>query len=243
VPSGAGLLLLALLAVDAPPPLPEELPAQAGVKDGVFAVLLGLIETDSHGALTREHLERDLARRGATSRLPYRKLRELRRTPGESGGTALVDAVFAGPLEMGVPYTILGFHPGSLKAEEVCSFLEWRLGSLEVPSPRGPVSIQDVSAFTFRSGSIRLDFDAWLDWVMGHALDDTRVTGIAIYRHRGRWIGTALGWNDKGEPRSGSFDFQQDKVLIPPPDELKAATRYLRARLLTLGQTQGASAP
>lgn len=230
----SSLLLAASVHPEALPPLPEVLPAQPLVKDGVFAVLVGLVESDTYGSLTSEHLGRDLTRRGARSRLPYRKLRELRRAPGDPEGTAHVEAVFEGPLEISVPYTILGYHPGSLRADEVCAFTEWRLGTVEVPSPTGPVAIQDVRAFTFRSGKIRLDFDGWLDWVMGGALDDTNVTGIAIFRHRGRWIGVGLGWNDRGQPRSGSFDFEQDKVLIPPPEELRAVARYLRRRIQEL---------
>jgi hypothetical protein len=233
----ASLVLLAATAAraEAPPPaLPEALPYQPLVKDGVFAVLLGLVESDSYGVLTSEHLGRDLARRGASSRLPYRKLREVRRAPEEPAGTARVDVLFEGPLRLSIPYTILGYHPGTLRADQTCVFREWRLDTLEVPSPGGPFPIQDVRAFAFREGGIRIDFDAWLDWLMGSALDDTQVSGIAIFRHRGRWIGLALGFNDKGEPRSGSFDFQLDKVLIPPSEELRAVARHLRRTLQAL---------
>jgi hypothetical protein len=232
----SSLLLASAARPDALPPLPEVLPAEPLVKDGVFAVLVGLVESDSYGSLTSEHLGRDLTRRGGRSRLPYRKLRELRRAPEDPGRTARVDALFEGPLDMPIPYTILGYHPGSLRADEACAFREWRLGDLAVPGPQGPLLVQDVRAFGFRSGRIRVDFDGWLDWLMGAALDDTNVTGIAIFRLRGRWIGMAVGRNDKGEPRSGSFDFQLDKVLIPPPDDLRAVARHLRRRIAELEQ-------
>lgn len=228
------LASVAVLAEGPLPALPEALPYEPLVKDGVFAVLLGLLESDSYGTLTSEHLGRDLAGRNAGSRLPYRKLRELRRLPEEAAGTARVEVLFDGPLRLSIPYTILGYHPGTLRADQTCVFREWRLGNLEVPGPAGPFPIQDVRAFAFREGGIRIDFDAWLDWLMGSALDDTRVSGIATFRHRGRWIGLALGSNDKGEPRSGSFDFQQDKVLIPPSEELRAAARHLRRTLQAL---------
>jgi hypothetical protein len=228
------LLFASAARPDAPPPLPEVLPSQPLVKDAVFAILVGLVESDTYGTLTSEHLGRDLERRGARSRLPFRKLRELRRAPGQPGRTAQVEAVFDGPLEMPVPYTILGYHPGSLRADEVCAFTEWRLGTVVVAAPSGPLAIQDVRVFSFRSGRIRIDFDGWLDWLMGGALDDTNVSGIATFRLRARWIGMAVGWNDKGEPRSGSFDFEQDKVLIPPSEELRAVARHLRRRLAEL---------
>ena len=230
----AALLLAPAAGPDALLALPEVLPSEPLVKDGVFAVLVGLVASDSYGSLTSEHLGRDLTRRGARSRLPYRKLKELRRAPEDPGRTARVEAVFAGPLDMPVPYQILGYHPGSIRADEVCVLKEWRLGTLAIPRPDGPLPIEDVHAFTFRGGKIRIDFDAWLDWLMGSTLDDTNVTGIAIFRRRGHWIGMALGVNDRGAPRSGSFDFQQDRVLVPPEEELKAVARQLRQELAAL---------
>jgi hypothetical protein len=230
----AALLLPAPVHADDLPPLPEALPVQPLVKDGGFAVLLGLVESDSYGSLTPDHLSRELARQGTHSRLPWRKLRELRRLPDEPGHSARVEVLFDGPLVMSIPYTILGYHPGSIRAAAECILKEWRLGSVEIALPSGTLSLDDVRAFTFRAGRIRMDFDAWLDWLMGSALDDTDVTGIALFRYRGHWIGLALGVNDKGEPRSGSFDFQDDKVLLPPPTELRAAARQLRLRLAAL---------
>jgi hypothetical protein len=225
-------------APDAPPPLPEVLPSLPAVKDGVFAVLLGLVESDSYGTLGSEHLGRDLARRGARSRLPYAELVELRRSPEQPGRLARVEARFRGPLNMSVPYTILGYHPGSIRADETCVFGERRLGDLQVPRAEGALLLQDVRAFELRQGRIRVDFDRWLDWLMGKALDDTTVSGIFVFRLRGRWIGQALGLNDSGQPRSGSFDFEQDKALIPPSEELKAVARHLRQvlKLLPAGQ-------
>ena len=86
----AGLLALALASpqsqpstvppdASAPPvaSLPEVLPFEPQVKDPVFAVLLALVRSGLYGVLTREHLERELARRSVRSRLPYRVVREV----------------------------------------------------------------------------------------------------------------------------------------------------------------------
>jgi hypothetical protein len=70
--------------------------------------------------------------------------------------------------------------------------------------------------------------DGWLDALAGAGLDDTRVGGLVIYRYQGELLGTALGYNKKGEPRSGTLQFAQDKLLYPNPPDLKAVARQLR---------------
>ena len=52
----ASSLLLAPTLQTPLPLLPDALPSDPLVKDGVFAVLLGLVESNSYGSLTSEHL-------------------------------------------------------------------------------------------------------------------------------------------------------------------------------------------
>ena len=81
------------------------------------------------------------------------------------------------------------------------------------------------------------DVDGWLDFVLGGALDDTEVRGLAVFGWKGRLYAIAVGFNREGRPRSGAFDFAEDKVLFPVPPELRAAARALRAQLGLLRAT------
>jgi hypothetical protein len=236
----AGLLTIANAAQrETPAELPDPLPMAPDVKDPVFAVLVGLLRSDLHGVLTREQLERQLAKSGRETLLPYQHLHELRRTDAEEGAlgrpTAAVEADFEGPLVFPIPYRILWYHPGKIRASATCVFREWSFGSVNLPyDPATPIELEDVHLFGLERGDVAVDIDGWLDFILGSALDDTEVNGVVIFRESGRDYGMAIGHNNKGESRSGVFDLAEDKIVFPVPAEMKLVARNMRRRLEAL---------
>ncbi len=212
------------------PELPAVLAREPAVKDPVFSVLVGLLEANSHGLLGLERLERELGNDAARSRLPYRRLRELCRRPAPGG--ALVALRFVAALDMPIPYSILGYHPGRVRASESCAFREWFLGRFGVPHAGKTgvetLDVQDVHVFSLTGGRLRVDIDWWLDALLGSALDDTDVEAVVVLRYQGRWLGLAIGHNRDGEPRSGTFDFAADRIVFPSTPELKTIARQMR---------------
>ena len=95
--------------------LPDPLPFAPSVKDPVFAILLGLLDTESYGLLSRAHLEREIARRKTATRLPYQKVAQVwRRSRDERGADVALE--FVGPVKVPVPDSILGYRPGDVLA-------------------------------------------------------------------------------------------------------------------------------
>lgn len=213
-----------LLASPALAALPDRIDTDRSVKDPVFAVLLSLVRSDAYGTLTRERLVEEVSRIGGRSRLPYRMLRDLERQPAEPGQASL-RIRFERRLDLPVPYSILGYHPGSMRATQECSFQEWILGRLRV----GQLDLDDVHVFSLERGGMDVDIDAWLDFMLGSRLDDTVITGVVVFRSAGTWYACALGHNPHHQPRSGSFDFRGDRILFPNPDAMKAIARFARA--------------
>jgi hypothetical protein len=231
------LLALVLLASPLAAEVPQQIPFDAGVADPVFAALVGLLRGDVHGTLTGDHLRAELQRIGKPSRLPHDKLASLSRQAG-SPGEADVVARMVAPLSVPIPYAILGYHPGKVVTSQTCRFRERSLGNLLISEPASaPVQLDDVHLLRLESGSLLTDVDAWLDFVLGGALDDTEVRGLAVFGWKGRLYAIAVGFNRQGRPRSGAFDFAGDKVLFPVPPELRTATRVLRAQLGLTTQT------
>jgi hypothetical protein len=221
--------------------LPEELPLDPQVKDPVFAVLLALVRSDRYGVLTREHLERELTRRKLRSRLPYQTVREVARLPEAAPhDSARMSVVFERPLDVPIPYSILWYHPGRVRGGDGCAFQEWRLGTLQLAheesagAPARTLQLDDVHVFGLAAGRLTVDIDGWLDRLLGGALDDTDVSGIAVFGYQGRSYGMALGYNPSRRARSGAFDFGADRVLFPYPSEMKTVGRLMRGRLEAL---------
>jgi hypothetical protein len=256
--AGALAVLLALawgiargepLPETAAPELPETLPFDPQVADPVFSVLVALVRADLHGTLTREHLVRELERRRVRSRLPYAAVREVVRLPGTAGAQALVTIRFESSLDVPIPYRILWYHPGRIRGGGICAFREWSLGNVGVPYRARPetaaatLALSDVHVFELETGRLQVDIDGWLDRLMGSALDDTDLVGLAVFDLAGRGYGMALGHNSGQRPRSGAFDFREDRVVFPMSGELKAVARSLRARLESLEREPPAGAP
>jgi hypothetical protein len=209
----------------------------ADVKDGIFAFLFGLLDRELCGIVSGAHLAEILERGERKSRVPTALIRSVRRAPGSSPPDAWVEAAFTAPLKISIPYSILGYHPGSLAASETIVAREWRADRLTVPNPgsgEGPRSlvITDVTLWAIVEGEIEIDIDGWLDAIMGSRLDDTRIVGLADFRLEGERFGMALGYNHSGKPRSGALDLRDDEIRFPSPRELKAIARYLRTRVV-----------
>jgi hypothetical protein len=228
-------------AVPPPPALPdmgEPLPIAESVKDPLFSILLGLVAAERQGVLRGERLDHEVRARGGSKRFLYRKIAWLSRRPIETGA-AEVRVQFVSPIELQFPYSILGYHPGKVRATSACRLREWYLGDQELGVRGGRFS--EVRLYALEEGDVLADVDGWIDVLAGDALDDTRLSGMALMRHGARRYGVAFGQNAKGEGRAGVLDFVQDRVLMPPPSELKGVARDLVRRVAALrkGPAQG----
>jgi hypothetical protein len=218
--------------------LPPLLRLEPAVKDPVFALLVGLVQDGVYGTLTEPRVQAELDRARLESELPYRSLADLTRLPVIAGKTALVRVRFNGPLNLPIPYSILGYHPGSFNVSETTVFREWIFPSMQLihdetkdgKTSRQILEITDVHLFGVQDGAVYIDIDAWLDLLMGDALDDTIVTCLMLCRYQGQWLGFAMGYAKDGTGRSGAFSFAKDQIVFPTPAELRTVGREMRRR-------------
>jgi hypothetical protein len=180
----------------------------------------------------------------AKSKLPYRTVEEVTRLPVQPGYSARVTVSFREPLDLPVPYSILGYHPGSFTASTVCNFREWEFPALQFVETSGTgkgartrtIDLTEVHLFALETGVIWIDIDAVVDKLLGGAIDDTRVTVLALCKHEGEWIGVATGYGRDGHGRSGILSLREDKILFPTPDVLKPLGRRLRGKAEALSE-------
>ncbi len=218
----------------------ESLPLAPDVRDPVFALLVAYVRGDRFGVVTQAAVARTLDGQRQRSRLPWQLARDFERTPGTIGagpdGPNLGDAGatltirFAGLVDTPIPYHILWYHPGRIRASASCRFREWRFAELPLEAVKGrPLPpLADVRLFALDEGEIFIDIDAWLDALLGDALDDTWISALALGRFREREYAFAVGRNRAGQPRIGAFDLSGDAVVFPLPPDLRAANRAVR---------------
>lgn len=224
--------------------LPAVLERQPGVNDPIFSILTRLVTSGTYGTITQERLRQEVARIGGKSRLPYESVVSITREPVKSGWTALIRLEFQEPIDLPVPYSILGYHPGSFTASRQCVFREWEVGKIRLSESEQKgdhtetrtIDLEDVHLFASVEGEVKIDIDAWIDALLGGAIDDTDITALMLGRWQGEWYGVAMGYGHDQSGRSGILSLRQDKILFPTPDGLRGVGRQMRARAERLGR-------
>jgi hypothetical protein len=211
---------------------PESVVPSRGVHDAVFAYLIGLVEANLYGTVDEATLDNAVRSASGESSLPYRHLEVMSRQPEPGRRSAQVEVAFREDLKIPIPYRILGYAPGDLRSSQRVSFREWNLGSvvLRHQDAAGSVDVHltDVHLFGLNEGWLWVDIDGWMDRILGGMLDDTRITGLVLFRYEGEFWGLAVGYNRDWKGRSGLLNFRDNEIHYPSPPPLKTAAWKMR---------------
>lgn len=205
---------------------PAPAPAVADtIVEPFFAFVLDRIEADSLGVWSGADVAALGTARGHRSRLPLDHLVTLERrrpSPGterrHAGASVRAEWVitFDGPLDFPLPYSILGYHPGSLRVARSLVLAElapldltlsWREQQQAVRHFVGAVRV-----FVFERGHVVMDADMVVDRLLGELLDDSWTVGFVTARDRTRCLGLGVMLGRDGRPIYGEFDFARDRI-------------------------------
>jgi len=214
------------------------------VQEPLFEFLLGMVEQDSLGTWTGADLAAYVRRAGRPSRFPLEEVvRISRRRPPTPRSAhypgAEVRAVWSleltGNLDRPMPYSILGYHPGSLRvagrlvlAELAPQILTLHAGGGEGP---GTFRVTGFRVFALEEGYVLLDADGWLDALLGGGLDDAWIVGFVTAREDGRRVGLGVSLGRDGRRIYGEFDFARDAILAHGRPRASAMSRAGRTWL------------
>lgn len=227
----------------------EARPAEVGldprVGDPVFAFLLGVVDDDLWGWVDQAYLD-SLSMAHEGSALPVELVERMERNPREQGVDAEVRLLFTEKIKTPIPFSILGYNPGSIRADRELLMGHWTLPDQTVTLPgeeegsEVEMELRGAELFVFEVGSMRMDIDYLLDKFMGSRLDDVDLSGFLIFPDEDRRIGLGFGYNGSGNGRTGAFDFYANESLFPAPDRYLALGRLARGLGETLREAPGA---
>jgi hypothetical protein len=202
---------------------------ESQIGDRFYSYLIGLIDANACGAIDDKQLNKVLGSYKGKTSIPFEKIREIKRECVSGTSVRDVSVSFKEELSAPVPYSILGYHPGAVKASQSVGFLEWYLPAQKIRSSGSEsIELSQVFVFGIYDGWAVVDIDAWVDKLLGGLLDDTRLVVVALFKYKGDWHGLAAGYGPSGEGRSGIFNFHTNKILFPTPRELQALAPYFR---------------
>jgi hypothetical protein len=216
---------------------PDGVPVEAGwvladgVKDPLFALMLGVIDADLYGVVSQAEVDSIVTAEGG-SKLPYQVFTRMRRRPASDGADSYVEIQLAEAVDRPIPYSLLGYNPGSIRSSQRLDFLHFAVGRrsylVEMDDAEQEITIENANLFVIAEGFMEMDFDGWLDRLLGSKLDDMQVMAFLTFQWKDQRYSLGMGMNNKGRGKTGAFDFVADETLFPAPKELLVVGREMR---------------
>ena len=217
-------------------PIPDQPVFASGVKQPVLSYLINQLDNRFSGVITSNHLKAAVDANPQESRFAHTIFSEIRRAPMKNRRQAFAQIVMPGLSRVTVPYSFLGYHPGTIICSESVVLEEWSLGEFSLRDAwhvdSREYKLSDVMLWAILDGTLYLDVDGWLDKLLGGKLDDARLIGGVLFTYEGTRYALAMGYNDKGYGQYGALDLLADKVHTSSPPALKVVARNMRLRVI-----------
>lgn len=211
---------------------PEDWVLAEGVTDPLFSAMVGVVDSDFFGGIQQAQIDSIITANGG-SKLPHKVFAEIRRLPVPGAAAALVQFVLFEEVDQPIPYSLLGYNPGSIRASQQLDFLEFDIGRrrylVKIDDEEIEVVIESAHLLVLADGHMEMDFDGWLDRLLGSKLDDMHVKAFLIFTLDGQRFSLGMGQTKKGRGKTGAFDFLEDSTVFPAPKELLVVGREMRA--------------
>ena len=230
----ATLVLVILSGIAQVPAIAED-PADGGpraeeggaeVSEPLFAFLLALANRDSLGIWTGRDIVDFAENEGHQSKFPLDQIVSIQRRRPRSAElsrwpdgdlTAMWEVKLVDDLDRPMPYSILGYHPGSLRVSRTLVLSELLLGDrtfiIQGKNSRQDRHLEAIKALRLDVGSVVLDADRIPDALLGGNLDDAWTLGFGLAREGDRQVGLAVSVKRDGGAIFGEFDFVNDKIM------------------------------
>lgn len=238
---GAAMLALLLAAGAVRAAGPDVPPAE--VREPLFAFVLEMTARDSLGTWTAADLLSFAAGRGQASAFPLTEhlesltreavpVRERPHLQGVFSRRRWVLRLRPALFELPLPYRFLGYRPGKLSCLAPLHLEEWRLGDrrLQLSGSAGEhaFDLQDLTIYRISGGWLILDVHAWLDRLLGKALEDVALEGFVIGRLDGELVAVGNGAGRGGRRIYGELDLRSGELRSGGRPQALALSRHGR---------------
>jgi len=190
------------------------------VKDTFFAYVLGIVMTGLDVDIDNPHMRAILTEFQTKLKFPFDFVRRVVQSNDLDRGSREITLTFKGDIAIPIPYSFLGYHPGTLRSTERLNFRVLRSSYVD---PQDPNTYTPVYDLTLANGRVLIDIDDWLVYVLSNLLDKLDVRHIVFFCYEGKWVGLVEG---RGRVFSKEmreyFDFTNNRIIYPVSDRLDA---------------------
>ncbi|HUI70958.1 MAG TPA: hypothetical protein VL354_10605 [Spirochaetia bacterium] len=190
------------------------------VKDTFFSYVLGIVLTGRDVDIDNTQMRDILTEFQTKLKFPFDLVHRVMQRNDMDNGDRTISIVFSGDVIIPIPFSFLGYHPGTLRSTQTVNF---RVLRSSYTDPQYPSVYTPVYDLTLAQGDILIDIDDWLVYLLSNVLDKLQVRHIVFFSYDGVWIGLLEGegkvfHRDMRE----YFDFTNNKIIYPIPEKLDA---------------------
>jgi hypothetical protein len=193
----------------------------SNVRDTFFSYVLGIILTGIDVDIDNAQMRSILTEFQSKLKFPFDLITRVIQHNDPDMDRRLISLVFSGNVVIRIPYSVLGYHPGTIMSTERLNF---RVIRSAYTDPLGTYT--PVYNLTLADGSVLINIDDWLVYLFGSVLDKLEVHHIVFFNYKGSWIGLVEG---KGKIFKRNmreyFDFTNNRIIYPIPVKLDAMGR------------------
>jgi hypothetical protein len=188
------------------------------VRDTFFAYVLGIVfeglEVDIDNAEMREILTEFTSKMDVPFDLITRVIQHNEPETGER----TISLVFNGAVVIPIPFSLLGYHPGTIRSTEEVSFRVLRSLYTDPKDPKLSTWVYDLA---LSDGNVLVDVDDWIVYLLGNIFDKIQVRHIVFFNYDNEWIGLLEGKGKVfGRNMREYFDFTHNGIVFPVPPRL-----------------------
>jgi hypothetical protein len=209
-------------AAAAPSPIrPGRQVSVAKVKDTFFSYVLGIIFSGIDVDIDNAQMRQILTEFQSKLKFPFDLVKRVVQEDNPDTGHRDISLIFrGGNVVIPIPYSFLGYHPGTLRSTERLNFRVIR------STYSHGMEYTPVYDLTLVDGSVLIDIDDWLVYLLSQLIDKLQVRHIIFFNYQGNWIGLIEGEGlvFKRDVRE-YFDFTNNRIVYPISDQLDALGR------------------
>jgi hypothetical protein len=202
-----------------------------GVRDPALAFLAGLLRSDVLDTLAGADIRQAASRRDESTLIPLRLLDRMGRGSAGKEGERVVTFWLTRDGKVAAPYSLLGYHPGSVLIAQRVVLHEWKVGRVVITERgKGSFVLDECYLWAVEEGAVAIDIDGFVDNLLGGAVDDMRVTTLAFFSLDAVRYAMAMGYNAQEQGRSGALNLAKNELEFPSSWKLKSAGKLLRRK-------------
>jgi hypothetical protein len=186
------------------------------VKDTFFAYVIGVIISGVEVDLTNSDLRDILTEFKTSLDLPFDLITAVRQTYDPESGQRSLSIDFNSSVDIPIPFSFLGYHPGVILASQSLHLSEMNPASSDPTQPSSAVFVLRLI-----EGGITVDVDDWIEFLLP-IVDDLFVRMLVIFKYEDTWYCMLEGIGKRGEEIMEFFNFTRNLIVFPVPSSFTA---------------------